>query len=349
MVTHSNKLILQSGFGFFDIHWPRWRSPVAGIHQMFESPFHFVPHVHMPSEQQTEQGTRIGCSSRKRKYASDARRMAMELSKIFPSHEIPRRFRIDRDRLLFSETTSRFPHDQCNWAESKETPLYCAKAQLAVEAYLPGRKYLTRYIVRCAHCYENEDPCFHLYCSYCDEVLTGSIARPSGKISDHLVTTRHIYQQALAIKDSLERGDAGLSTFATARHYVMKLEEWSESVRYTTQASVKQVHFDKILQELYQLVQTPQAAMVSSKCTNARGSWPWLRARSLVPILSWLRPPARRQVASPLWPHSFASHHYPAQLSYDSSPGAGPHPSPVCLPAQPSINSINASAQNYRQ
>ena len=43
----------------------------------------------------------------------------------------------------------------------------------------------------------------HLYCSYCDEILTGSIAGPGGEITDHLITIRHVFQEASALRDFL--------------------------------------------------------------------------------------------------------------------------------------------------
>ena len=201
--------------------------------------------------------------------------MAVELSKIYPIHEIPHRFQINKDRILFPGTDRRFHANRCSWRDDKAALYYCEKAKLKFEAFLPGN-YLTRYSVQCPHCCKNEESCFHLYCSYCDEVLKGSIAKPSGKISDHVITIRHVYQQALAIKDCLERDTLESSNIFMSWKYIVKLAEWSERVRYSTQASVKQIHLDKVLKELNQLLERhrpPQALMMVRRSPAAPLLW----------------------------------------------------------------------------
>ena len=42
----------------------------------------------------------------------------------------------------------------------------------------------------CPKCRAGGEPVFHLHCSYCDEILTGSIAQPGGKVADHVITIR---------------------------------------------------------------------------------------------------------------------------------------------------------------
>ena len=44
--------------------------------------------------------------------------------------------------------------------------------------------------VSCAKCFADGESVFHLHCSYCDEILTGSIAQPGGKVADHVITIR---------------------------------------------------------------------------------------------------------------------------------------------------------------
>jgi hypothetical protein len=90
----------------------------------------------------------------------------------------------------------------------------------------------------------------HLYCSYCDEILTGSIAGPGGKITDHLITIRHVYQEAIALKNYFEQ--KGLSRgqeLAQAREYVEKLEEWTETIRYQKN-SLSKTDFEEVLRTL---------------------------------------------------------------------------------------------------
>ena len=78
----------------------------------------------------------------------------------------------------------------------------------------------------------------HLYCSYCDEVLTGSIAGPGGKITDHLITIRHVFQEASAMRTFFERhGMPRGQELAQAREYAAKLEEWSETIRWVQASS----------------------------------------------------------------------------------------------------------------
>ena len=189
-----------------------------------------------------------GGSSKKRKCCSDAERMATELSKMKLSHEINCKFRVDQDRIFFPETECRFNHEHCTWRNSKTAPYYCSNAHLKFETTLPDRKYLTRFSVQCPECYDAGAAAVHLHCAYCDEIITGSIAEPGGKISDHLITIRHVYQQALALMESLESGSSKSISLAVARVYVIRLEEWSEQVRYPMRTAVKRIHVEQVLQ-----------------------------------------------------------------------------------------------------
>ena len=167
------------------------------------------------------------------------------------SHDIKFKFRADKDRIFFPDADDRFKRSRCTWRDDKTAPCYCAQAHLKFETSLPDRKYLTRFSVRCLECYESGISAVHLYCAYCDEILTGSIAGPGGKISDHLITIRHVYQQALALKESLESGSARSLSLPAAQDYIVKLEKWSERVRYPVRTSVKKFHLDQVLHDFH--------------------------------------------------------------------------------------------------
>ncbi len=194
-------------------------------------------------------------STKKRKNASSAVKMAVEISKIIfnhAGHEMQRKMLVEKDRVIFTELVS---SQKCTWRGDKMNPLYCKNAELKFEAYLPDRKYLVRFSARCPTCYDKDVTAVHLYCGYCNEVLTGSIAGPGGKISDHLITIRHVYQQAVLINTILENG-ASYGTprqqevVSVAREYISKLEEWSDTIRYRTGGAIKRIHFEEVLERL---------------------------------------------------------------------------------------------------
>jgi hypothetical protein len=194
-------------------------------------------------------GATIACKKRKR--VSDAEKIAVSLSKLILKHVHPSKFKFENERIFFLETARTIFTDTCTWRENKTCPCYCKKAQLKFEAYLPDRKFLTRYSVQCPSCYSSTESAVHLYCSYCDEILTGSIAGPGGKITDHLITIRHVYQEAVALRAFFEqRGIAREQDRIQAREYVAKLEEWSETIRYPMRNSVKRMHFEEVLKDL---------------------------------------------------------------------------------------------------
>ena len=194
----------------------------------------------------------IDDATKKRKHGSDAERMALELSKINLIHNIQFKFSIDKDRIFFSDTACQSNQRQCTWRDEMAVPGYCAKVHLTFVTSLPYRRYLTRYSVWCPECYDSRLSAVHMYCAYCDEVLTGSIAAAGGKISDHLITVRHIYRQALALKDSMQIGSASSIGQSLAKDYITKLEQWSEKVRYPIRTAVKRIHFEQVLRELRQ-------------------------------------------------------------------------------------------------
>lgn len=214
--------------------------------------------------------TPISNSFKKRKAASDAERIAVELSKINFSVEFKCSMRVEKSQVYFPETARQFQRTQCTWRDNKSNPCYCEKAKLKFETSLPDRSYLTRFSVQCPSCYDEGDSAVHLYCAYCDEVLTGSIAGPGGKVSDHLITIRHVYQQAHVLKDSLKSGNQSSKTLSQARDFVTKLDEWSERIRYPMRTTVKRIHFEEVLKDLRQLLDRLCAELPVSRPAYSR-------------------------------------------------------------------------------
>ena len=187
---------------------------------------------------------------KKRKQVSDAEKLALELSKLTSKHIHKSKLRFENNRLISQNSSKLLLTDKCNWKEDKQWPRYCNKALFKFEANLPERIFLTRYSVNCSTCYDVTDSAVHLYCSYCDEILTGSIAGPGGKIMDHLITIRHMFQEAVALKTYFDNNELlRMQEFQQFTEYVGKLEEWSEIVRYPKN-SLKKTDFEQILGEL---------------------------------------------------------------------------------------------------
>jgi hypothetical protein len=178
---------------------------------------------------------------------SEAERLALDLAKVSPQGLHESRVKIENAQIIFSADSKHVFTDSCSWREDKASPRYCRNAEFTFESYLPDRKFLTRYSVTCKTCYGDSGPAIHLYCSYCDEILTGSIAGPGGKVTDHLITIRHVYQEASAFRDYFE--EKGLPqgiVYQQASQYVRTLEEWSETVRYQKN-SLKKPDFEALL------------------------------------------------------------------------------------------------------
>jgi hypothetical protein len=190
---------------------------------------------------------------KKRKHCRDPEKMAIEMSKMLFSNTSSRIMRVDKHVVAFSKS-ARQMDIHCTWKDNKSSPCYCMNAKLKFDTHLPDRKYLTRYSVRCCECYGEEATATHLYCTYCDEILTGSIAGPGGKISDHLITIKHVYQQAMTVKQALGDRDAREKDFDQAREYIKTLEEWSNKIRYPMRTSVKQIHFEEVLEALQKIL-----------------------------------------------------------------------------------------------
>jgi hypothetical protein len=195
--------------------------------------------------------------SKKRRSTSDAEKLAVEMSKIYNSldfHSSVGKEKHEKSKVRCLVSARHFQHGQCTWRDSKANPCYCDMAKLHFEAFLPDRMYLTRFSVRCPTCYAHDFSTLQLYCSYCDEVLSGTIAAPGGKVSDHLITIRHVYQQALAFKDSLASCDVSVKMWAQARDYVSKFDEWSKLIRYPVRTSLNKTNIEAVLRELQSLV-----------------------------------------------------------------------------------------------
>ncbi len=173
-------------------------------------------------------------------------------------HNVQCKLRVEKSKVVFMESARPLQTQRCTWRDDKVNPCYCKKADLKFEANLPDRKYLTRFSARCASCYDQEVVSVHLYCAFCDEVLTGSIAGPGGKISDHLITIRHVYQQAVGFNAMLEQGTPREQDVASAMDYVTKLDEWSGKIRYPMRTTIKRIHLDEIVRSLHEnLVRLP--------------------------------------------------------------------------------------------
>jgi hypothetical protein len=158
------------------------------------------------------------CKRRKRvseaeKAATEISKIVCELYKLVPRHSQESHVRFENSRVVFTQSKlNNVDAEACNLSDHRQRPCYCARAEFKFEASLPDRDHLTRFSVRfctsrfpvqaapplnifsqvtCAGCRASGEPVFHLYCSYCDEILTGSIAQPGGKVADHVITIRH--------------------------------------------------------------------------------------------------------------------------------------------------------------
>ena len=181
-------------------------------------------------------------TSRKRKQVSDAERVALELSKLTSRQSQQSMLRFEDKRIFFLNPNRRDgPAPKCSWRDPGRTwPWYCSHAEFSFEATLPDRFYLTRYSVVCETCYPGQRPAFHLYCACCDEILSGSIAGPGGKITDHVITIRHVVHEAAALRAAYEHaGPPGEEEAQRVREYVGKLEQWSKTIRFPKNARAK--------------------------------------------------------------------------------------------------------------
>jgi hypothetical protein len=209
---------------------------------------------------------------RKRRHTSRAGKMAIDISKLlFSVHDLGSGLTVKGDKIVFANTAKLMTKQSCSWKDETLPPCYCENAALKFETHLPDRRYLTRYTVQCQRCYQDDFTATHLYCTYCDEVLMGSIAGPGGKVSDHLITIKHVFQQATTLKSfSDQLGYLCPQDCEQAREYVSKLEEWSDTVRFPSRSTIKRIHFEDIIRSLQSKIdEAPIQALVSKSQLRA--------------------------------------------------------------------------------
>ena len=208
-----------------------------------------------------ESGPSSSPNVKMRKHMSETEKIAVELSKMSFSVEPERKIRVENNKLVFLELWNRCKNEKCTWRENRSDPSYCKDADLVFQASLPDRAYLTRFSVRCSSCYVESVSGVHLYCEYCNEVLTGSIAGPGGKITDHLITIRHVYQQAGVLRHHLENGTLRADDLVKAKEYASRLDEWSDRVRYPVSNTIRRIHFEELLRRVNNHLGLPEPSV----------------------------------------------------------------------------------------
>eukprot|EP00292_Cryptomonas_paramecium_P008169 CAMPEP_0113684012 /NCGR_PEP_ID=MMETSP0038_2-20120614/13710_1 /TAXON_ID=2898 /ORGANISM="Cryptomonas paramecium" /LENGTH=281 /DNA_ID=CAMNT_0000603601 /DNA_START=62 /DNA_END=904 /DNA_ORIENTATION=- /assembly_acc=CAM_ASM_000170 len=196
-------------------------------------------------------------AKRRRKLVSEAETIASDMSKLMWRTHFSNNFTIVNSRMLFHENTGLIA-DRCAW-EDHLRPKYCKAAVLRFDAFLPSRGFLARYSVSCTRCYPDnstQDPDFHVHCSYCNEVLSGSIARPGGKVTDHLITIRHVYNEATAVccylhqqskkTSDLDPSESGFD-HNLAQEYVAMLRKWADRIRFPMKSPVSRADFQRLI------------------------------------------------------------------------------------------------------
>ena len=201
-------------------------------------------------------------------------------------HARQSKVKFERNRVSFGDskfkTESAF---ECCWSNQGQRPVYCCQAEFRFETCLPDREYLTRYSVSCSKCRPANEPVFHLHCSYCDEILTGSIASPGGKVKDHVVTIRHIVKEAMVQNKYFEqKSEVSCEEFQKACMYVSNLEEWASMIRFKSSSEEKR-ELDEALRALrgrleeagalYDPVHNPEpfsAFVVAPSCSCSQSS-----------------------------------------------------------------------------
>jgi hypothetical protein len=201
---------------------------------------------------------------KKRKQVSDAEKVALELSKLTSRQAQQSMLKFEDRKIYFLNPNRNLTFGpSCTWKESKRWPCYCKLAEFSFEATLPERFYLTRYSVACSNCFKDQKPAFHLYCACCDEILTGSIAGPGGKVTDHVITIRHVVKEALALQAFYERnGVPDEEDAQRVSDYLCKLEQWSQTIRFPKNSMIKH-ELDAALDSLrLRLAMVREGAMV---------------------------------------------------------------------------------------
>jgi len=209
----------------------------------------------------------------KRKCVSDAERLATNISKMSCCAPLPTRFTLQGNKLKFLPCAGITPVERCTWADKGACPRYCKNASLTFETLLPDRGFLARYSVRCVECYGPAESARQIFCSHCNEILAGHMASPGAKVSDHLVTIRHLFHEAEALASCLRRnahGEAGdrdtdLDLDQIGR-YLGELEEWSRTIRIPTKSAVKRGDFESLVRMMS--MDLARLSTVSSGCKS---------------------------------------------------------------------------------
>jgi hypothetical protein len=203
---------------------------------------------------------------KKRKQVSDAEKVALELSKLTSRHAQQSMLRFEERKIYFLNPNRTLTFGaSCTWKDSKRWPCYCKAAEFSFEATLPERCYLTRYSVACTNCWRDQKPAFHLYCACCDEILTGSIAGPGGKVTDHVITIRHVVKEALALQAYYERdGVPDEEDAQRVSSYLAKLEQWSNTIRFPKNSMVKHELDGAIASLRFLLAKVPDSLSTTS-------------------------------------------------------------------------------------
>mmetsp|Transcript_64889 Transcript_64889/g.174187 ORF Transcript_64889/g.174187 Transcript_64889/m.174187 type:complete len:374 (-) Transcript_64889:963-2084(-) len=194
-------------------------------------------------------------ASRKRKRKNETDKIACEMSRIVWNNTRSEEFSCKNEKVV--NTRSLVLVERCTWNEAGAQPAYCKSASLKYEANLPDREFLTRYSVSCVSCYPELESVVHLHCLYCKEVLTGAIANPGGKISDHLITIRHVYNTSLALRESLIRYPSVTDTFdlALASLFLNLLKRWSEAIHVPSKSTITREGIARLCEEMERHVQ----------------------------------------------------------------------------------------------
>ncbi len=211
----------------------------------------------------------VECASKRRKSLSDAENIAMELYKLTSRRarlSSLRKVRFEETKIIFEDSSigHTLQGEVCCW-KNQGSPIYCAEAVFRFETCLPDREYLTRYSVTCNRCHPRNSRAYYLYCSYCDEILKGSIAGPGGKIANHIVTIRHIVKEAAVQSQYFER-NCRLSSeeYHQGVAYVAKLEQWASAIRFQRKIDEKG-ELEQVLRSLQHHLQKATARVASSQ------------------------------------------------------------------------------------
>lgn len=201
----------------------------------------------------------VDCASKRRKKVSEAEKIALDLFKLTSRWArlfSQSRIKFEKNKIRFEDSTigDSLKGMACCWTNEGH-PIYCANAEFRFKTCLPEREYLTRYSVFCNHCRPAGVQAFHLYCSYCDEILKGSIAGPGGKIADHIITIRHIVKEASFQNQYFaSKGRLPPDEYQQGVAYVAKLEQWASAIRFKRNFEDK-VEFQQVLRSIQQHIQ----------------------------------------------------------------------------------------------